>query len=235
MGLLKTSTTFNGRTKTQIEVVQMNAAQLHKAEENQVFDRLQHPTLNPEHEHHEPAQLMAVAEAYFSAASAAAAGAAPQPGADAAAREMAAGSVALERAKAAAAVTAVAAAAGFTATTTTTVAATPTTAATTATANGDDAQVVRFGVSLPPTAVLPTVVASGNSGLPSGVRLSSADPVHQAKQELATMVTRQQELLAVLGTGEPIDQHSDGAAAACVENHINQLNAGFQDFTRVMV
>jgi hypothetical protein len=69
------------------------------------------------------------------------------------------------------------------------------------------------------------------------------------------MASRQKELLAIMGAGAPAPAPAPGASiAGCsttanarvtangisdegtgVENHINQLNAGFKEFTRVMV
>jgi hypothetical protein len=131
--------------------------------ENPAFDKLQHPALHLDHEDHEPIQLLAVAEAYFSAATAAAADKA---------------------------------------TTTTTTSGSTTLTTTSSNSSGDDP----LGL-----------------GLPNGVRLSEDPTVGQAKQELAAMVSRQRELLEIIRRED------------VVERQINQLNAGYREFTRVMV
>jgi hypothetical protein len=211
MGLLKTSTTFNGRTKTEIEVVQMNASQQHEADLHEEFDSTHHPTLHPEHEHHDPATLMAAAEAYFSAANSAVAQNAGAPdGAPGICGEAATQKRTDAIAAVAAAATAAAAAKALVPTAATTNFASATTGA-----NGGD-----------PFSLL----ARSSSGLPSGVRLGALDPVDQAKGELAAMASRQKELLAIMGAGAPAPAPAPG-----VEDHINQLNAGFKEFTRVMV
>ena len=238
MGLLKTSTTFNGRTKTEIEVVQMNASQQHEADLHAEFDSTHHPTLHPEHEHHDPATLMAAAEAYFSAANSAVAQNAGAP--DGAPSPGICGEAATQKRNVAIAAVAAAAAAAAAAKALVPTAATTNFASATTGANGGD-----------PFSLL----ARSSSGLPSGVRLGALDPVDQAKRELAAMASRQKELLAIMGAGAPAPAPAPGASTAgCsttanaraaangisdegtgVENHINQLNAGFKEFTRVMV
>jgi hypothetical protein len=92
-----------------------------------------------------------------------------------------------------------------TTTTTTSSSSTPTTTTTSSHSSGND------------------VVDPLSPGLPDGVRLSVDLSVSQAKQELAAMVPRQRELLEIIRRED------------AVERQINQLNAGYREFTRVMV